>query len=61
MESILDRTGNCRNIANRYRYMKAGFIAYFFPTSVITALLTGIGLLIILKLIPHVLGYDKDF
>lgn len=42
-------------------YMKAGFIAYFFPTSVITGLLTGIGLLIILKQIPHVLGYDKDF
>lgn len=42
-------------------YMKAGFIAYFFPTSVITGLLTGIGLLIILKQIPHILGYDKDF
>jgi MFS superfamily sulfate permease-like transporter len=42
-------------------YMKAGFIAYFFPTSVITGLLTGIGLLIILKQIPHALGYDSDF
>lgn len=41
-------------------YLKAGFIAYFFPTSVIKGMLTGIGLLIILKQIPHALGYDKD-
>lgn len=39
---------------------KAGFIAYFFPSSVIKGMLTGIGLLIILKQIPHALGYDKD-
>jgi len=42
-------------------YAKAGFIAYFFPSSVIKGMLTGIGLLIILKQIPHALGYDKDF
>lgn len=41
-------------------YAKAGFIAYFFPTSVIKGMLTGIGLLIILKQIPHALGWDKD-
>jgi SulP family sulfate permease len=41
-------------------YLKAGFIAYFFPSSVIKGMLTGIGLLIILKQIPHALGYDKD-
>ena len=40
---------------------KAGFIAYFVPTSVIKGMLTGIGLLIILKQIPHALGYDADF
>lgn len=40
---------------------KAGIIAYFFPSSVIKGMLTGIGLLIILKQIPHALGYDKDF
>ena len=38
----------------------AGFIAYFFPSSVIKGMLTGIGLLIILKQIPHAIGYDKD-
>ena len=41
-------------------YAKAGFIAYFFPSSVIKGMLTGIGFLIILKQIPHALGWDKD-
>jgi len=41
-------------------FVKAGFIAYFFPSSVIKGMLTGIGLLIILKQIPHALGWDKD-
>lgn len=41
--------------------LKAGFIAYFVPSSVIKGMLTGIGLLIILKQIPHALGYDADY
>jgi MFS superfamily sulfate permease-like transporter len=41
-------------------FAKAGFIAYFFPSSVIKGMLTGIGLLIILKQIPHALGYDSS-
>jgi len=41
-------------------YAKAGFIAYFFPSSVIKGMLTGIGVLIILKQIPHAIGWDKD-
>ena len=41
-------------------FLKAGFIGYFFPSSVIKGMLTGIGLLIILKQIPHALGRDKD-
>jgi MFS superfamily sulfate permease-like transporter len=43
-----------------FGFLKAGFIAYFFPSSVIKGMLTGIGLLIILKQIPHALGWDKD-
>ncbi len=43
-----------------FGYAKAGFIAYFFPSSVIKGMLTGIGLLIILKQIPHAIGWDKD-
>lgn len=42
-------------------FFKAGFIAYFVPSSVIKGMLTGIGLLIILKQIPHALGYDFDY
>lgn len=41
-------------------YAKAGFVSYFFPSSVIKGMLTGIGLLIILKQIPYALGYDPD-
>lgn len=39
---------------------RAGFIAYFFPSSVIKGMLAGIGVIIILKQIPHALGYDSD-
>ncbi|HEX6224200.1 MAG TPA: SulP family inorganic anion transporter [Chryseolinea sp.] len=42
-------------------FLRMGIIAYFFPTSVIKGMLTGIGLIIILKQIPHALGYDIDF
>jgi MFS superfamily sulfate permease-like transporter len=42
-------------------FLKAGVIAYFFPSSVIKGMLSGIGLLIILKQIPHALGYDIEF
>lgn len=39
---------------------KAGFIAEFFPSSVIKGLLTAIGLILILKQIPHLAGHDPD-
>src|SRR5688572_28319771 len=42
-------------------FAKLGIIAYYFPSSVIKGMLTGIGLIIILKQIPHALGYDKDY
>ncbi|MBK6931422.1 MAG: SulP family inorganic anion transporter [Saprospirales bacterium] len=41
-------------------YARAGTIADFFPNSVIKGMLTAIGIIIILKQIPHALGYDKD-
>ncbi|MFK8015826.1 MAG: SulP family inorganic anion transporter [Gammaproteobacteria bacterium] len=40
--------------------LKAGVIAYYFPSSVIKGMLTGIGIIIILKQIPHLFGYDAD-
>lgn len=42
-------------------FIKAGFIGYFFPSSVIKGMLSGIGLTIILKQIPHAVGYDMDY
>ncbi|HKL02581.1 MAG TPA: SulP family inorganic anion transporter [Cryomorphaceae bacterium] len=41
-------------------FARAGIIGYYFPTSVIKGMLTGIGIIIILKQIPHALGYDAD-
>lgn len=38
--------------------LKAGVIGYYFPSSVIKGMLTGIGIIIILKQIPHFFGYD---
>ena len=40
--------------------LKAGIIGYYFPSSVIKGMLTGIGIIIILKQIPHFFGYDVD-
>ena len=40
--------------------LRAGVIGYYFPSSVIKGMLTGIGLIIILKQIPHFFGYDTD-
>ena len=40
--------------------LQAGVIGYYFPSSVIKGMLTGIGIIIILKQIPHFFGYDAD-
>jgi|TARA_B110000238_G_scaffold153361_1_gene165678 MFS superfamily sulfate permease-like transporter len=41
--------------------IKGGIVGYYFPSSVIKGMLTGIGIIIILKQIPHALGYDGDY
>lgn len=41
-------------------FLKAGIIGYYFPSSVIKGMLTGIGIIIILKQIPHFFGYDSN-
>ena len=38
--------------------VRAGMIGYYFPTAVIKGMLVAIGLIIILKQIPHAVGYD---
>ncbi len=40
--------------------VRAGIIGYYFPSSVIKGMLAAIGLILILKQIPHALGFDKD-
>lgn len=40
--------------------LRAGIIAYYFPSSVIKGMLSGIGIIIILKQIPNFFGYDEQ-
>ncbi len=42
-------------------FLKAGTISNYFPTNVIEGMLAGIGIIIILKQLPHAFGYDADF
>lgn len=40
---------------------RVGMISNYFPSSVIMGLLASIGILLIVKQIPHAVGYDKDY
>ncbi|MBS0025841.1 SulP family inorganic anion transporter [Chitinophaga sp. 22321] len=40
--------------------IKAGTVANYFPSNVITGMLTAIGIIIILKQLPHAFGYDAN-
>ncbi|MBI3133887.1 MAG: bifunctional SulP family inorganic anion transporter/carbonic anhydrase [Bacteroidetes bacterium] len=42
-------------------FLKVGVIGYYFPSSVIKGMLAAIGIILILKQIPHALGFDEDF
>ena len=42
-------------------FVGGGIIAYYFPSSVITGMLAGIGIVIAIKQIPHAFGYDRDY
>lgn len=42
-------------------FLKAGSIANYFPSNVIEGMLAGIGLIIILKQLPHAVGFDRDY
>ncbi|OAB29072.1 Sulfate permease, MFS superfamily [Flavobacterium fryxellicola] len=42
-------------------FLKAGSISNYFPTNVIEGMLAGIGIIIVLKQLPHAFGYDSDF
>ncbi len=40
---------------------RAGVIGYYIPSAVIKGMLAAIGIILILKQIPHAVGYDADF
>lgn len=42
-------------------YLKAGVFGDYVPTSAIKGMLTAIGIILILKQIPHLIGYDADY
>ncbi|MEO6916877.1 MAG: SulP family inorganic anion transporter [Chitinophagaceae bacterium] len=42
-------------------YIKAGVIGDYVPSAVITGMLSAIGIILILKQIPHFVGYDADY
>lgn len=41
-------------------FAKAGTISNYFPSGVIEGMLTGIGIIIIIKELPHAIGYDNE-
>lgn len=41
--------------------LRAGLLANYFPTNVIKGLLAAIGVILIMKQVPHLIGHDPDF
>ncbi|MBD0294164.1 MAG: SulP family inorganic anion transporter, partial [Flavisolibacter sp.] len=44
-----------------FGFIRAGVIGDYVPNAVIKGMLAAIGLILILKQLPHLVGYDKDF
>jgi MFS superfamily sulfate permease-like transporter len=44
-----------------FGFLKAGFLGDYVPNSVIKGMLAAIGIILILKQFPHLVGFDKDF
>ena len=42
-------------------FVRAGIVAYYFPSSVIKGMLAAIGIIIFFKQIPHAVGYDRNY
>jgi MFS superfamily sulfate permease-like transporter len=42
-------------------FLRLGIISHYFPSAVIKGLLAGIGLILVLKQIPHAVGYDTSW
>jgi MFS superfamily sulfate permease-like transporter len=44
-----------------FGFLKGGFLGDYVPNSVIKGMLAAIGIILILKQFPHLIGFDKDF
>lgn len=44
-----------------FGFLRAGIISAYFPSSVIKGMLAAIGLILIMKQLPHAIGYDASF
>lgn len=44
-----------------FGFLKAGILGDYVPTSVIKGMLAAIGIILILKQVPHLIGYDADY
>jgi MFS superfamily sulfate permease-like transporter len=42
-------------------FMRAGIISHYFPTAVIKGMLAGIGVIMVLKQVPHLMGNDTSW
>lgn len=43
-----------------FGFLRVGLVGYYFPSSVIKGMLSAIGIILIIKQIPHLVGYDVD-
>lgn len=44
-----------------FGYIRAGIVSHYFPSAVIKGMLSAIGIILILKQIPHAFGYDAGY
>ncbi|MEO5594488.1 MAG: SulP family inorganic anion transporter [Chitinophagaceae bacterium] len=60
-EAFLAAVVICGFIQIIFGYLKAGVLGDYIPISVIKGMLAAIGLILILKQVPHFVGYELDF
>jgi MFS superfamily sulfate permease-like transporter len=60
-ESFLLSVSICGILQIILGYVRAGILGDYVPNGVIKGMLAAIGLILILKQVPHLVGYDKNF
>lgn len=60
-EAFLVAVVICGALQLVFGFIKAGIVGDYVPNSVIKGMLAAIGLILILKQFPHLIGYDKNF